>query len=307
MGAIIEITHPADFEPLVMAASSQAPPRGGPVIVDFYADWCQPCKELTPKLEKLVLAAEGAVRLAKVNVDNLQELAAALQVKSLPTVMVVHKGKLVDSFKGGLPDDKLKEFMDRVVALAGGPASGKRALEDGAKLLAEGKLAEATQVYADLTALPEHAASATAGLALCALADDNAAMANEMVAVLHKKYPADLNKPDVRKAISKVELAQQDEGSGSSVEELRRTLEGAPLQHASRLELAQLLMQKDESEAAVDELLFIIRKTARKKDEGAAQAAAEAKEYLFKVFDVLGAEDAVAKTGRKRLANILLV
>tara|TARA_B100000780_G_scaffold270138_1_gene229606 strand:- start:221 stop:481 length:261 start_codon:yes stop_codon:yes gene_type:complete len=85
-----------------MAASSQNPPVGGPVIVDFYADWCEPCKQLTPALEKLVVAAQGAVRLAKVNVDNLPELASALQVKELPTVMVVHKGKLVESFKGGL-------------------------------------------------------------------------------------------------------------------------------------------------------------------------------------------------------------
>ena len=130
---------------------------------------CEPCKQLTPALEKLVVAAQGAVRLAKVNVDNLPEIASALQVKELPTVMVVHKGKLVESFKGGLPPEKLKEFVDRVVALAGGPASGKRALEEAAILLGEGKLPEATQAYADLTALPEHAASATAGLAMCAL------------------------------------------------------------------------------------------------------------------------------------------
>ena len=116
-----------------------------------------------------MVAAQGAVRLAKVNVDNLPEIASALQVKELPTVMVVHKGKLVESFKGGLPPEKLKEFVDRVVALAGGPASGKRALEEAAILLGEGKLPEATQAYADLTALPEHAASATAGLAMCAL------------------------------------------------------------------------------------------------------------------------------------------
>jgi putative thioredoxin len=194
-GSVIEITSPADFEPLVMAASSQNPPVGGPVIVDFYADWCEPCKQLTPALEKLVVAAQGAVRLAKVNVDNLPELASALQVKELPTVMVVHKGKLVESFKGGLQPDKLKEFVDRAVALAGGPASGKRALAEAALLLGEGKLPEATQAYADLTALPEHAASATAGLAMCALAEDpaNLPMANEMVAVLHR--PMSLAKP----------------------------------------------------------------------------------------------------------------
>ena len=307
-GSIIEITAAADFEPLVMAASAEPPPVGGPVIIDFYADWCEPCKQLTPALEKLVVAAQGAVRLAKVNVDNLPELASALQVKELPTVMVVHKGKLVESFMGGLPEAKLKEFVDRAVALAGGPASGKRALEEAAVLLDEGKLGEATQAYADLTALPEHAASATAGLAMCALADDNLAMANEMVTVLQKKHAAELGAADVRKAISRVALAQQDEGSGASVEELHAQLEEEPLRHAARLELAQLLMQRDEGEAAVNELLLIIRKTVRKKDDAeAAQAAADAKAYLFKVFDAMGTDDPLAKASRRRLANILLV
>ena len=308
-GAIIEIKSAAEFEPLVMAASQQAPPVGGPVIVDFYADWCGPCKQLTPALEKLVNAADGAVRLAKVNVDALPELAQALQVKSLPTVMAVHKGKLVDSFQGALADAQLKAWVDKVVALAGGPGVGKRALEVAAELLEAGQLPEATQAYADLTALPEFAASAHAGLALCALADDNLSMASEMVASLHKKFPADLEKPDVKKAVSKVALAADaDDGTGRSLAELRAALEAEPLAHATRLELAQKLMGTSESEAAVDELLFILRKTARKKEDAAAgEAAGAAKEYLFKVFDVLGPESDLSKAGRRRLANILLV
>lgn len=292
-----------------MAASQQPPPVGGPVIVDFYADWCEPCKQLTPALEKLVTAADGAVRLAKVNVDALPELAQALQVKSLPTVMAVHKGKLVDSFQGALADDKLKAWVDKVVALAGGPGVGKRALEVASELLEAGNLPEATQAYAELAALPEFGASAHAGLALCALADDNLAMANEMVASLHKKFPGELDKPDVKKAVSKVGLAADaDDGTGRSLTELRAALEAEPLSHATRLELAQKLMGASDSDQAVDELLFILRKTARKKeDAAAAEAAAAAKEYLFKVFDVLGPESDLSKTGRRRLANILLV
>ena len=127
--SVIELKSAAEFESLVRDASSQPPPVGGPVILDFYADWCEPCKTLTPKLEKLVQAAGGAVRLAKVNVDKLPELAQALQVKELPTVMIVHMGKLVDSFKGVLPDAEIKAFVDKAIGLAGGANAGGRALE----------------------------------------------------------------------------------------------------------------------------------------------------------------------------------
>jgi len=127
---------------------------------------------------------------------------------------------------------------------------------------------------------------------MCALAEDpaNLPMANEMVAVLHTKHKDELQLADVRKAISKVELAQSgDEGSGATLEQLRAQLDEEPLRHAVRLELAQMLMKRDESEAAMNELLLIIRKTVRKKDDAeAAQAATDAKEYLFKVFDALG-------------------
>ena len=101
-------------------------------------------KALTPKLEKLISAKGGSVRLAKLNVDNLPELAQALQVKSLPTVMLVHEGKLVDSFTGSVPDDQLAAFVDKAVGLAGGADVGKRSVEEAAALLHEGQLAEAT-------------------------------------------------------------------------------------------------------------------------------------------------------------------
>ena len=97
---IVEVRSPQDFDDLCVRASATPPPVGGPVILDLYADWGGPCKQLTPKLEALVTAAGGTVRLAKVNVDNLPEIAQALQVASLPTVMLLHGGKIVDSFKG---------------------------------------------------------------------------------------------------------------------------------------------------------------------------------------------------------------
>ena len=237
---IVEIKSPQEFEQLAVVASAQPPPVGGPVILDFYADWCGPCKQLTPKLEKLVMASQGAVRLAKINVDNLPEIAQALQVKSLPTVMLLHAGKLVDQFTGVLPDAQIKQFVDKAAALVGGAGVGPRALEEAATLLEGGDVPGATRAYAQLLALPEHAASARAGLALCALRDTppNLALAQDLVAELHKNYASSLNNPEVRKAISTVALAAEAgdaAASGGPTEaEMRAILESAPREHATR-------------------------------------------------------------------------
>lgn len=294
-----------------MQASAQPPPVGGPVILDLYADWCEPCKKLTPKLEKMVTAAKGAVRLAKVNVDTVPELAQALQVQSLPTVMLVHKGKLVDQFKGLPPDSQLQQFVQKAVDLGGGAAAPEKSLETAAALLAEGDVPGATAAYAALSQLPEMAASAKAGIALCALRDDppNLALAQDMVAELHKTHPADLNKPDVRKAISAIKLAADapDSSEVSSVSELQLKLETSPLDHESRYLLAQALLREQDTEGAVGELLQII-----KKDKAFALPTAEggsksAREFLLQIFDSLGNDDKITQKGRRRLANILLM
>jgi putative thioredoxin len=298
--AVVEIRSNNDFEQMVVQASQQAPPVGGAVIVDFYADWCEPCKTLTPKLEALVAAAQGAVRLAKINVDALPEIAQAMQVKSLPTVAVIHKGKLVDSFTGVQPEAQVKAFVEKAVQLSGGAGSGKRALEEAEKLLEGGELGGATQLYGDLLGLPEHAAPATAGLAMCALADDNLALAQELVAELHAKHASSLNSSIVRKAISKVGLAGGTDGDGRPVAGLEALLAADPADHAARYELAQALLGRSEHEAAVGELLHIIKKD-RAWNEGAPKA------LLFQVFDSLGSDSDVVKGGRRKLSNILLM
>jgi len=282
-----------------MAASQKQPPVGGPVLLDFYADWCAPCKQLTPKLERLVSESQGALRLAKVNVDRLPELSQALQVASLPTVMLVHKGKLVDSFQGVLPDAQLKAFVDKAVELAGGPAGAEKALQMATAAMEEGEVAEATRRFSELLALPEHAATATAGLALCALKDDNLALAQDLVADLHKRFPGDVNKPEVRKAISKVALAADGTGAGKSIDELRAVLGEGPAQHSIRFELAQALVAHEQVEEAVGELLHILKKD-RSWNDGAA------KNLLLQIFESLGNSHELTKKGRRKLANIVL-
>ena len=302
--SVVEITSTADFDELCMKASLTPPPVGGPVILDFYADWCQPCKQLTPKLSALVEAAQGSVRLAKINVDNLPELAQALQIASLPTVMLIHKGKMVDSFQGVLADQALKAFVSKAIGLGGGAdgAVGPKALEAAAALLESGDVPGATGAYAELLQLPEMAASARAGLALCALGDGNLALAQEMVAELHKSHAKDLNLPDVRKAISTVALAADapDAGDGRAPSELRALLEANPKDHAARYELAQALLGSGDQEEAIEQLLLIVRRD-KNWEEG------KSRELLLKLFDALGNDSEITKRGRRKLSNYLLL
>lgn len=201
--AIVEVDT-ASFETLVVKASLAEPPVGGAVIVDAYADWCGPCKTLTPKLERLVLAQKGAVRLAKLNVDNNPELAQSLQIKSLPTVLLVHKGKLVDSFTGALADAQLAAFVKKAADLGGGGAAAETALADAAKALEAGEVEKASALYSALGQLPEHAADAAAGLALCAVRAGNGADARSLAATLVEHFKADLARPLVKQALAQV-------------------------------------------------------------------------------------------------------
>ena len=305
VSSIVEITSAAEFDELAVKASATPPPVGGPVILDLYADWCQPCKQLTPKLEALVTKANGTVRLAKVNVDNLPEIAQALQATSLPTVMLLFGGKLVDKFQGLLPDAELQKFMDKAIALtgAGDAGAGAMALEAAAAALEAGDLPGATQAYAELMALPELAASARAGLALCAVKDGNLAVAQDLIAELHKKHKDDggLEQPGVRKAISAVALAAEAPASGEArpVSELRALLEDNPKDHPARFELAQVLIAEGLQGEAINELLLIVRR-----DKGWNERAAP--DLLIKIFDALGNDHELTIKGRRRFASYML-
>lgn len=248
------------------------------------------------------------MRLAKLNVDLVPEIAQAVQVKSLPTVMLVHKGKLVDQFQGVLPDAKLKEFIQKAVDLCGGGPQGPKALEEAAALLANGDVTGATEAYVALMSLPELAASAKAGLALCALKEGNLSVATDLVADIQKAHPGDLQKPTVRKAVSAVRLAKEfpEAASARSESDLRAELERNPSDHGTRFALAQTLLQQDDSEAAVNELLLILKRDKTFAVE-MAQGNRSVREVLLQVFEALGNDHDVTKKGRRRLANIMMI
>lgn len=290
-GDLIKDVSEATFMQDVVEASQDVP-----VIVDFWAPWCGPCKTLGPALEAAVTKAKGAVKMAKVNVDENQMIAGQMRVQSIPTVYAFYKGQPIDGFQGAVPPSEIEEFVTRVVAQGGGEADGGlgAALEAAEEMLEQGAVTDASQTFAAIIGEDPNNALAFAGLARCHLALDNA---DEAEAVLNG-VPADIaDAAEIEAVRAQIELARQAENAGP-VAELRAAVEADADNHQARFDLAQALHAADEAEAAVDELLELFRRD-REWNDGAAKA------QLFTIFDALKPEDPVVLNGRRRLSSMI--
>ena len=290
-GDLIKDVSEATFMQDVVEASQDVP-----VIVDFWAPWCGPCKTLGPALEAAVTKAKGAVKMAKVNVDENQMIAGQMRVQSIPTVYAFYKGQPIDGFQGAVPPSEIEEFVTRVVAQGGGEADGGlgAALEAAEEMLEQGSVTDASQTFAAIIGEDPNNALAFAGLARCHLALDNA---DEAEAVLNG-VPADIaDAAEIEAVRAQIELARQAENAGP-VAELRAAVEADADNHQARFDLAQALHAADEAEAAVDELLELFRRD-REWNDGAAKA------QLFTIFDALKPEDPVVLNGRRRLSSMI--
>ena len=261
-----------------------------PVIVDFWATWCGPCRQLTPALEKAVLAAKGKVKLVKIDVDKNPAYAGQLRVQSIPTVYAFADGKPVDVFMGAVPDSKIKAFMDKL--LAGEPLSEIDELLAMAKeSLDLGDLGGAGQAYAQaLQHEPENLAG-IGGLARCYLAGGDAERAAEVAAMA----PVGAKNADLESVRAALSLAA---AAPSDTSEAEQRLAADPDDHEARLDLAKALAGKGKLQEASDHLLTIL---ARDRDwrEGAARSE------LLTVFEAAGPTSDVAKQGRRKMATIL--
>ena len=264
-----------------------------PVIVDFWATWCGPCKQLTPALEKAVLAARGKVRLVKIDVDKNPVYAGQLRVQSIPTVYAFAGGRPVDGFMGAVPESQLKAFIDKLVASAGGgPVSETdELLELAREALEAGDIPGAAQAFARvLQAEPENLA-AIGGLARCYLNGGDKERAAEVAAMAPPGAKnADLD--SVRAALALAAAAPSDTAGAE------HRLVQNPDDHEARLDLARALVGRGDLQGATDHLLMILAKD-RDFQEGAAKAE------LLKIFEAAGPTSEVAKSGRKRMASIL--
>jgi putative thioredoxin len=264
--------------------------RRRPVIVDFWAPWCGPCRQLTPALEKAVTAAKGAVRLVKINIDDNPRIAGQLRVQSIPAVYAFSNGQPVDGFMGALPESQVKAFVDRLTGVEEGPSDVDALLEIGAEALATGDVGGAGQAYAQVLELDPKNVKAIAGLARCYLASDDVERAKEIAAMA----PADATDADIVGVRAALALAEQ----AGETAEFERRLAADPNDHEARLELAKALAGRGRLQEAVDQLLAIIEKDRTWNDDAA-------RKQLLTVFEAAGPMSDVAKTGRRRLSSIL--
>ncbi len=266
-----------------------------PVIVDFWAPWCGPCKTLGPLLEDAVKAAKGKVRMVKINVDENQRIAAELRIQSIPTVYAFWQGQPVDGFQGAVPGSEITAFVSRLSDLAGDDGL-ESAIEAAETMLAEGAAVDAVQTFAAILGEEPENAAAYGGLIRAHLVADQVAEAD----VLLSNVPdAIKDAPEIEAARAQIDLRRQAENAGP-VGDLQNKVAADPADHQARFELAQALHAEGQVEAAVDELLELFRQD-REWNDGAAKA------QLFTIFDALPPQDPIALNGRRKLSSMIFV
>jgi len=287
---LVKDSDTAHFMADVIEASRQVP-----VIVDFWATWCGPCRQLGPALEKAVLAAKGKVRMVKIDVDKNQQLAAQMRVQSIPAVFAFVNGQPVDGFMGALPESQIKQFIDRLAGGAGAVAEQVEALlAEAQEALALNNPAGAAESFAEILQFDPENAKAFAGLARAQLLlgdPEGAAATLEMV-------PADkVNDPDVASARAALELAANPVDT-SEIERLRSAVEANAGDHQSRFDLALALNGAGRREEALDHLLSIVKADRSWNDDGA-------RKQLVQFFEAWGPKDEFTLSGRRKLSSLL--
>lgn len=274
--------------------------RTVPVIVDFWAPWCGPCKTLQPMIEKVVKEANGKVKLVKIDIDKNQMLAQQLRIQSIPAVYGFFGGRPVDGFMGAVPESEIKGFVDRLIQASGGATADPGAVQV-AELLVQAKAAvaqndmdTAAQVYSEILGAEPTNVTALAGLARYQVSIGDMEQAKELLAQIPAK---EKTHADVVVAQAAIDLAEKAKEAGP-VDELKAKAAANPKDFQSRLDLAMAYWAGDRKQEAIDELLAMI-KLDRAWNEGAAR------QQLLKFFEALGFTDPLSVDGRKRLSTIL--
>ena len=285
---LIKDTSESTFVADVIEASKDVP-----VLVDFWAPWCGPCKQLTPVLEKVVREAKGAVKLVKINIDENKRIAAQMRIQSIPAVYAFRNGQPVDGFTGALKESDVRDFIKRLGGDAG-TSPIDEFLTIAAEAVTAGDLGTAAQAYAQiLQEEPQHPV-ALAGLARCYLASGDVERAQQALAMVPPEHLTHEAVVAVAAQLKLRELAP----SANDLQALRAKVQKDPADHQARFELASALAADAQSEPAIDEFLEIIRHD-RNWNEGAAR------QQLLTLFEAIGAADPIVRNGRRKLSTLL--
>lgn len=264
-----------------------------PVLVDFWAPWCGPCKQLTPVIEKVVNEAGGKVKLVKMNIDEHPAIPGQLGIQSIPAVIAFQRGQPVDGFMGAQPESQVKAFIERLVGPMG-PGPVEEILAAAAEALEAGDAGGASELYAQVLALEPENVAAIAGMARLHLDGGDIEGAKGFLAMVPAAKAEDQAVAAVRAAI---ELAEQAAALGDTAE-LEAKVAADPKDHQARFDLALALNARDRREEAVDQLVAIIRADRSWNDDGA-------RKQLLQFFEAWGPMDEHSVSGRRRLSTLL--
>jgi putative thioredoxin len=267
-----------------------------PVLIDFWAPWCGPCRQLTPLLEKAVRAAKGRVKLVKMNIDEHPAIPGQMGIQSIPAVIAFVNGQPADGFMGAVPESQINAFIDKLTK--GMPVAGEpniaEILQEAEAVLAEGDAPGAAQIYAEVLAHDSTNIPALAGLAKCYVTSGAIEQAKQTLAMVPESKRNDAAVKAVQAAI---DLAEQAQAVGP-VTELEQKVAANPLDHQARFDLATALNAAGKRSEATDQLLQIVRRDRKWNDDGA-------RKQLVQFFEAWGGADEATVEGRKRLSTVL--
>jgi len=286
-GVVIETTTQGFIKDVIEESKRQ------PVLVDFWAPWCGPCKQLTPLLEKAVKAAKGKVKLAKMNIDQHPAIPGQMGIQSIPAVIAFSNGQPVDGFMGALPESQVVAFLERLTKEKIG-GEEKDLLKAADEALAAGNASEAANLYSQLLAQDNANVAALAGLARCYVKSGSIEQARKTLAMVPDGKHNDAAVAAARAAI---DIAEQAQAVGP-VSELEQKVAANPLDHQARFDLATALNAHGKRAEAVEQLLSIVRKDRAWNDDAA-------RKQLVQFFEAWGFDDPAAVEGRRRLSSIL--
>ena len=268
-----------------------------PVIVDFWAPWCEPCKQLTPIIERIIKEKNGKVILAKMNIDESPEVAQQLKIQSIPAVMAFNDGQPMDGFIGVQSEKNIIEFVNKISSLKNSSTIEENIFA-GKKYMNEGDIETATLVFSEILKIEPDNISAKSLLARCLIKSDQLNDAEKIIDSLPVDAESNQDYISVRSELEIFKNAKNNPISDNEEQELRNNIDKQPENYQLRLDLSKILMAKGENEEAINQLLRIIEVNAKWND-------GEARKQLIEIFNILGNENILVTEGRKKLSSML--